>query len=53
MYFIAISYVEAVASPKAVAANLNLNILLTVVIDGSWTTGLAVVEEVIDNACPA
>ena len=49
MYLIKMSDVEAEAPPVAVAVILNENTLLTVVIDGSWTTGAAAADEVIVN----
>ena len=47
------SYDDALAPPRAVAVNLNLNTLLAVVIDGSWTTGAASSDEVMVKAYPA
>jgi hypothetical protein len=51
--FIRMSYVEALAPPWATAVILNLNILLEVVISGSWTTGAAETDEVMVIGSPA
>ena len=54
MYLIKMSDVEAVGPPVgAVAVILKENTLLTVVIDGSWTTGAASTDEVMVNGYAA